>query len=88
MSVASTITHHAPPAAPHQVLDLLMPPYDDGRLRDCHYFALCDAPCDAPDAPHTQLRVSPPPPSLVIRRADYRGPAVAPSTCGQDTALP
>ena len=63
------------------VIDLLMPPYDDGRHRGCHYFELCEKGTVAPPAPgaRVSLRVVAPPPSLVIRSAIYRGPRVVPS---------
>ena len=57
------------------VLDVLMPPYDDERGRDCHYFEEVEAR-PAPPADLSLLRVIAAPPNLIIRRSQYQGPAV------------
>ena len=58
------------------VLDVLLPPYDDEAGRDCHYFEV--APSELAQQPDVaMLGLTPAPPDLVIRRADYHGPAVS-----------
>ena len=60
------------------VLDVLLPPYDDDRGRDCHYFA--EAPSSEEPADAAMLALIGAPPELVIRRATYHGPVVTSST--------
>ena len=57
------------------MLDVLMPPYDDERGRDCHYFEEIEAR-PAPPADLSLLRVIAAPSDLIIRRSQYKGPAV------------
>ena len=64
------------------VLDLLLPPYDEGRGRDCHYFELPATdwrlPIDvrACSSGRAQLRLTAAPSDLVIRAGTYCGPPV------------
>jgi hypothetical protein len=58
---------------PSVVLDVLLPPYDDGTRRDCHYFEL--AP-NATGEPRLRLRVAPPPDGFAVAWGAYDGPTV------------
>lgn len=57
------------------VLDLIMPPYDDGAGRACHYFTVADES----DGIRPLLAVAEPEPgSLTIRGLPYLGPKLRP----------
>ena len=56
------------------VLDVLLPPYDESRGRDCHYFSPVGGAASDSDQAH--LRITAAPADLLIRSGIYRGPVV------------
>lgn len=59
---------------PTAVLDLQIPPYDEARGRNCHYFSVAQLPPNDSRINVQWLQVVPTPPSLIIRGQAYLGP--------------